>query len=131
MPNTIKKTETCGSCGNDFTRRCKSNAYIGNNCFDCSFWIKKIDISEEDQARRVIVNGQHHRLGIDNVGPFRGFGGRAFRIQFQDGRIVETSNLWHQGEIPEKFREWLPDNATFIPANEIQVLPANDLMIPF
>jgi len=131
MPNAIKKTEICEFCGNDFTRRCNPSAYIGNNCFSCSFWLKKINLSAEDKVRRVIVNGQHYRLGHVHSGPFRGFGGRKFTVLFHDGRMVETSNLWCQGEIPERFKEWFPDNAVFVPIETESVISTNEAGIPF
>jgi hypothetical protein len=42
---------------------------------------------------------------------YRGFAGRRFVIRFHDGRIVETTNLWSNGIIPEHFRDRLLDNA--------------------
>ena len=126
MANTIKKTETCGFCGSVFTKRCEPNAYIGNNCFDCSFWMKKIELSDEDEDRRVIVDGQHYRIGNNGAGPFRGFGGRKFIILFLDGRIIQTRCLWDQGTVPERFKKWFPDNAIFVPVNEFQDSRANN-----
>ena len=35
-------------------------------------------------------------------------------ILFEDGRIAETNQLWHQGEIPKTFRQLIPNNAVFI-----------------
>ncbi|MCM2285790.1 MAG: hypothetical protein NDI81_13470 [Desulfobacula sp.] len=69
---------------------------------------------EEDEKRRVIVAGQHYMMGANTSGP-RGFGGKRFVINFNDGRTVETCNLWFQGEISRQFRARLPDNARFIP----------------
>jgi hypothetical protein len=131
MTDTMKKTETCEFCGSGFTRRCEPESYIGNNCFDCSFWLKKINLPEEDEARRVIVDGQHYRLGLNNSGPFRGFGGRKYTILFNDNRVVETSCLWHQGAIPERFRGKLLNNAVFIPVETAPVLTTSDDGIPF
>ena len=31
-----------------------------------------------------------------------------------EGRIVKSTNLWHNGTIPENFRDVLTDNAEFI-----------------
>ncbi len=88
-------------------------------------------MSEADEAKRVIVDGQHYRLGSIHFGPFRGFGGRKFTIVFHDGRMIETSCLWHQGEIPEMFREWLPNNAIFVPAKAALPIPTDNFGIPF
>jgi len=131
MVNTMKKNEICELCGNGFTRTCDPESYIRDSCFDCSFWLKKINMSAADEARRVIVDGQHYRLGSSPSGPFRGFGGREFIIVFHDGRIVETSCLWHQDEIPERFRRWLPDNAIFVPAKAALPVSIDNSSIPF
>jgi len=131
MDDTMKKIEICEFCGSDFAKTCEEGSYIGNNCFDCSFWMKKIEMPDEDEDRRVIVDGDHYRIGIDETGPFRGFGGREFTILFQDGRRVKTKNLWCQGEIPERFRKWFPDNAVFVPVKTVPVLTASDDGIPF
>ncbi len=88
-------------------------------------------MSEADEAKRVIVDGQHYRLGSAHSGPFRGFGGRKFTIVFHDGRVIETNCLWCNGAIPEEFREWLPDNAIFIPAKTALPIPTNNSGIPF
>jgi hypothetical protein len=131
MTDTMKKTETCEFCGNEFTRICEPESYVKNTCFTCSFWLRKINLSAEDEARRVIVDGQHYRIGSVHSGPFRGFGGRKYMILFNDNRVVETSCLWHQGQIPEMFREWLPDNAIFLSIEAAPILTPSDSGIPF
>ncbi len=131
MTDTIKKIETCELCGNAFTRICEPESYIRNCCFGCSFWLKKVNMSEADEARRVIVDGQHYRLGSVHSGPFRGFGGRKFTIVFHDGRIVDSSCLWHQGEIPGRFRKWLSDNASLLMAETAPAINTSNDGIPF
>jgi hypothetical protein len=109
----MAKTYTCPSCGKSYTRRHTPESYIGNNCFDCSFWLDKAENSEFMASHQVIINGQHFMIGAtENC--IRGFGGRRFMIQFFDGRIIETNNLHGQGPIPERFRSMLPDNSIFI-----------------
>jgi hypothetical protein len=49
---------------------------------------------------------------IDNR-DFYGHGGREFRIRLASGEVVNTNNLWHGGQIPERFWNRMPDNATF------------------
>lgn len=109
----MAKIYTCQFCGKIYSRTCDDGSYIGNNCFECSFWMEKMEMSDEDEDRRVIVNGQHYRLGNGDTGPFKGFGDKKFTISFLDGRIVESRNLWCQGKIPDRFRKLLPDNALF------------------
>jgi hypothetical protein len=114
---TMDRIYTCPSCGKSYTRRYTPESYIGNNCFDCSFWLGKTDYPDYMKNHQVIINGEHFMLG-ETKGHFRGFGGRRFRIQFFDGRIIETKNLWFQGEIPDQFRSMLPDNAVFLLVEE-------------
>ena len=41
-----------------------------------------------------------------------GHGGKIFKIEMFDGRIIETNNLWYNGEIPVE--RAVKDNARFI-----------------
>ena len=85
-------------------------------CFNCEFWERHI---KEHDAGTAIIDG--HRYHFDVSLPIKtarhqdslGHAGRAFTIVFADGRQVTTNNLWAQGKIPERFRDRLPDNATF------------------
>jgi len=99
----------CVWCDKEFKRELAKDAYFGENCFDCSFWLKKVG-----KPGQVIVNSIHYRIN-NTTEPFRGFGGRTFNIIFHNGRKIETNSLWCQGEIPIEFRELLPDNAIFAP----------------
>ena len=47
----------------------------------------------------------------DNYG-FRGFDGRPFKIQLDNGDIYYTTNLWYNGKIPKEY--YKGDNARFI-----------------
>ncbi len=83
-------------------------------CFYCLFWFDRIDAQSNPAA--CIVNGRSfqdagRRSGRDLS--LLGFGGREFRIEFFDGRVLETNNLFGQGEVPERFRDRLPDTARF------------------
>lgn len=110
----MSKTYICPCCGKSYICRHTSDSYIGDNCFDCSFWLGKTEASEDRASHQVIINGEYFMLG-ESAGPFQGFGGQKFKIQFFDGRIVETNNLWGQGPIPERFKPMLLDNAVFLP----------------
>jgi len=109
----MPKIYICPSCGTSYIRRHTPESYIGNNCFDCSFWLEKTDYPDDMKTHQVIIDGQHY-LFHDTDSFIKGFGGRRFKIQFFDGRIIETNNLWFQGEIPDQFRSMLPDNADFL-----------------
>jgi hypothetical protein len=46
---------------------------------------------------------------------FSGFGGRKFRMQrFGSIKIIESNNVWCQGEIPDVWKDMLKDNAKFV-----------------
>jgi hypothetical protein len=84
-------------------------------CFGCAFWLVKTrDTWTKDPSTVRTEKYQHYHIGDEKAdGPkdWRGHAGHPFRITFNDGRVVETTNLWAQGEIPEHFRDRLPPNA--------------------
>ena len=80
-------------------------------CFTCGFWQDRA--AEAHLPTSVRVGGVHYQIGPKGD-PYPGHGGARFVVHFADGRAVETNNLWHQGEIPARFRARLPDNATFV-----------------
>jgi len=108
------KPYDCRMCGNtNETHTHLGRLVEGKLCFNCDFWDQYA--KRVDDPRCVRVNGTHYVIAADEPdGMFRGFGGQGFTVQFFDGRTVATSNLWHQGTIPELFRDRLPDNAKFM-----------------
>jgi hypothetical protein len=62
----------------------------------------------------IIIRGNHYRTGNSKTkSKWNGFGGQDFRIRMLDtGKIIETCDLWHQGEIPKFYA--MKDNAEFI-----------------
>lgn len=87
-------------------------------CFYCSFWWDYVEMRADgdtfmgNRIARILNN--HYILMPYEQGKPLGFGGREFVIRFLDGTEVTTRNLWHQGEIPERFRVHLPNNAVFV-----------------
>lgn len=105
----------CIRCGSLFSTNyvIKKELVNRNMCFTCYFWEKYVGIKDSEKVVR--VNGSHYVITHDDPKAyFKGFGGAEFKIKFHDGREVVTHNLWSQGEIPEHFRNYLPDNAVFI-----------------
>lgn len=78
-------------------------------CFYCNFWAE-IAAEREDY---LIIDGHSFSDGGRTSSPFKGMGGRLFNIETNDGRKFQTNNLWHQGKIPEVWRDELPNNARF------------------
>lgn len=117
VPPRPKSTTPCKECGDvgyslDWCRAAREELERRGCCFTCCHWLTLIE-----QGGNVVVEGNHYLLGpeVPYMLPIaRGFGGRHVCIRFFDGRGVCSSNLWHQGAIPERFRERLPDNAVFI-----------------
>lgn len=111
----------CYKCGEavDTSKYWKERALeleIASICNTCKFWFNKMfDDIVSHKGSFVIANGSHYIIGDENsADSFRGFYGAKFTVKFFDGRVVKTSNLWHQGEIPEVFKAEMPDNAELI-----------------
>ena len=84
-------------------------------CFYCDFWEehKRYDDAHPDEF--VIINGTHFMISPEDQNGMRGFDGRKFTIKFNNGKKITTTNLWHQGEIPEHFKHYWPkDTAKFL-----------------
>jgi len=97
----------CGEAYDSSSHYGMEEAEKAKRCFHCDFWVQKIQ-----SGKGVRINGHHYQIGREGDA-FPGFSGRRFVILFRDGTRVVTTNLWHQGEIPERFRDTLPDNAEF------------------
>lgn len=79
-------------------------------CYECYFWTDLFKHSPNN----VVIDGKCYHIDPNEKAKHKGFGGRKFKIRFLDGTLVETTNLWLNGEIPEHFRERFPNNAEFI-----------------
>jgi hypothetical protein len=80
-------------------------------CISCGFWMDFVE--QVNDPNSVRVNGHHYWIGDEQDKGMRGYNGKLFVLKFKDGRIVRTTNLWNQGQIPKQFKSRLPDNATF------------------
>lgn len=107
----------CQECGRHFeTAYCeptRSQMIQRQLCFRCNFWTNL----HAQKSNHVFIGGNSYSIekDLDTGTPKHcaGFGGREFAIRFNDGRVVKSRNLWHQGDIPAHFRERLPDTAVF------------------
>lgn len=86
-------------------------------CGHCDSWLGLWQRRDNSDIAR--INGEHYVIGagFDSV---KGMGGAKVTIKFDDGRIVSTSDLWHQGTIPSQLKNVMPDNAKF--AQRIEVV---------
>lgn len=84
-------------------------------CFTCAFWELKALAGEP-----LVIDGRVYGVGPEPVPGarqgFLGMGGRRFDVEMFDGRKFTTHNLWSGGEIPERFRDRLPNTARFLGA---------------
>lgn len=100
----------CIICGKTIESSAYSNANLcSSKCFHENFWNENLD------ETAIIVNGCcYHDGGRKPAGysGFMGHGGKLFKIEMFDGRIIETNNLWYNGEIPTE--RAVKDNARFI-----------------
>ena len=100
----------CEICGKEIEKSRYSHKVIcSDKCFDEDFWLDKI----KDKDEYIRIDGVCYHLGNEKD-MFRGFGGSQFKIKFFDGREITSTNLWHNGDIPEKYKGELCDNAEFI-----------------
>ena len=90
--------KNCGICGGFCPKK--------EGCFSCSFW----DGVASSEA--VVVDGAAYSVGPE-TDSFKGFGGRRYVIRMNSGKVVETTNLWHRGQVPHSHRSRLRDNAQF------------------
>ena len=102
----MAEKKICEVCGREFEE--SYAGFCSERCFEQDFWTKALD------KDAIIVNGVCYHMGDENEKSyFRGFGGARFVIEFlSDGHRVTTTNLWCQGDIPERF--YKSDNAVFV-----------------
>lgn len=116
--NTMK-TDKCKYCG-EINKHTHDHITKPGECFLCWFWKRNYEADQKEPSSFAIIDGHHYRIEGEakDMGDFRGFAGRRFVIQFNDGRNVITTNLWSQGEISSYWKTKMPDNAVFVPAQE-------------
>lgn len=104
----------CEICGKEFDDERYYGEYsdcCSSECFAKKFWNNIV--AEKD--KHIIVDGTCYAIAPAPINGFYGFGGRKFKIKmFGTGEVIETNNLWCQGEIPEEYRHLLPNTAQFI-----------------
>lgn len=102
----------CEICKKEIEKSAYGHAVLcdSKECFTKHFWKKIIDNKDDF----VIINHTSYQIGDEGRTVFRGFNGNEFKIKFNNGNVVKTTNLWTQGDIPKKYWIDLPDNAKFI-----------------
>ena len=104
----------CIICGKEIEKSQYMNAVLcSEECFKENFWNGCID----DTA--IIINGKCYHDGGKKPEGYRGFmglNGALFKIKMNNGEIIDTNNLWYNGEIPKDRN--IQDNAVFIRDNK-------------
>lgn len=101
--------ETCMMCGKEHDDRRLSLPILHGMCHSCSFWYRTL----KSRRSYIVVEGNCYRIAPENRKGFRGHGGWKYIIEFNDGSVIETTNLWHRGKIDREFLPYFPDNAKF------------------
>lgn len=84
-------------------------------CHTCNHYQEAIETIHD--PRRVIVDGRlYWRKDWNSTAPSHclGYGGAVHQIKMHSGESYKTNDLWYNGEIPQRFRDRLKDNAVFI-----------------
>ena len=83
-----------------------------NWCNTCSYWIPRI--IEKDDPCSIRIDGHQYWMHIIppnyRGGGFLPFGGRKFSVRRKGETEVHQIMMWDNADIPEQFRDDLPDN---------------------
>lgn len=93
-----------------------NNLYICNNedCFNTYFWDDLTNRLSTDKFHEyAIINHKVYLIGSESDDP-KGFGGKYYSIQFNDGTIRNTTSLWFKGNLPSNLEKDFQDNAIFL-----------------
>lgn len=116
-------TKLCVVCGKEIEKTTteKDVMNLFQNCYECNFWHDHIYHRFDENVVR--VGGSHYIIAPNEEAGIRGSYGQTYRIRFisgsMKGKEITTTNLWHQGVIPSRFRSIIPDNAEFIPTPKV------------
>ena len=115
----LKKFNCC-ICGKEedpthWVQDCGEKLMKHQMCFECNHWREQHELDHTTRGEHgwAVINGSHYTLHPHTDG-IRGMYGRTYKIEFNDGTVVECNNLWHQGDLnraAKYWRELMPDNA--------------------
>lgn len=84
--------------------------------FTDKFWNDQL----QSRENALVINGSQYRLGVEYPAKGYGMNGEHYKIKMlENGAIIDTADLWHQGTVPEEYRNVLQDNAKFVRLIEV------------
>jgi len=95
-------------------------------CFKCNYWDEMLENDKQFPEKSFVIDGVHYIIGGENERE-KGFDGERFLILLNNGKRIETTNLWCQGKIPEIWKDKFPDNATFVIAESKDHLSGSEI----
>lgn len=101
----------CSDCGVNLDADGRMFLDDPGMCFECNFWSDVLRTANAD-PRMSLVDSETwsaYTAGPENA-YMKGFGGEKYFLVYNDGHVTETTNLWHRGTVPERWRERLPAN---------------------
>ena len=105
------KCKICGKEFNEIHFLYGHENICSDECYHINFWNEIV----AEKNKHIFIDGECYSIGDENSrSPFRGCGGRYFKIKLDNGQIIETTNLWCQGEVPEEYKDTLKNNAEFV-----------------
>lgn len=119
----------CKICGADISNSHYKDCGLCNSdrCFSINYWNERVEQQKNNDPNLVVINDVVYQIGDENSrSTFRGYDGRTFEIEFFDGRMVTTTNLWFNGGIPEDFKDKIHNNAKFKEHKNIQDVPEEE-----
>lgn len=101
----------CSVCGKEIEKSSFSGKILcdSSDCFKENFWQDII----KNRKNYIFINKKSYSLGENPL--YKGFSGKTFKIKLlENGKIIKTNDLRHQGDIPLKYQNTLKDNAMFV-----------------
>lgn len=79
------------------------------------------EIASQKDHRYIIVDHRLYEVGTKTQpSNHNGFAGSWFYVQFDDGELLETCDLWSRGTVPPLYRKRLKNNAKFLKQEEFK-----------
>lgn len=95
----------CSVCGKEIEESSYLDCIVCNSsaCYNTYYWMEIVKENKKEE-RHFIEDGVVYCIGKENSYGNRGYGGRLFVFELENGKVFKTTNLWLNGECPEAFR---------------------------